>query len=347
MKAFSCLVVAAALAACSTSPSGGTSSSSAASATGTSTGGINPLTTGGSSGGGNSTGATSGGTTTGGQCQTSWPPSGCLAIATCGCIDGTDQEFGCIGPPTCTAACCEHGGPADTTARTDAGLCQTSWPARGCLAEAICTCQDESEQEFGCLGPPTCAEACCAHDGPAITPPPSDAGPKLPDGGVCQTWSPLPCDAIFDCHCEDGMTEEAGCAGPPTCTAACCGHEGPIVDGGASDGGECQTNWPERGCLAESICGCSDGTSQEFGCVGPPSCDDACCGHGGPGAPPDGGPQVDAGSAPDSGFCPVWPPLPCDAIVNCDCGDGTTELAACAGPPNCADACCGHDGVKP
>jgi hypothetical protein len=96
----------------------------------------------------------------------------------------------------------------------------------------------------------------------------------------------------------------------------------------------CQSQWPERGCLAESICGCADGTSQEYGCVGPPSCGDACCGHGGP------------EPTPDAGVCVSYPPLPCDAIFDCSCNDGTTQLAGCAGPPNCADACCAHGGVK-
>jgi hypothetical protein len=41
-------------------------------------------------------------------------------------------------------------------------------------------------------------------------------------------------------------------------------------------------------------------------------------------------------------MCPYWPPLACGAIEICHCSDGTTQEAACAGPPTCADACCGH-----
>ena len=374
MKTFLGLTIAAALTACSGGP-GGTSAAGGSSGTppttGTGTGG-NAVTTG---GGVTTTGgavATTGGEgTTGGQCQTSWPPRGCFAIATCECADGTEQNFGCIGPPTCGDACCAHGGPFTDAGLDDGGICRTNWPPRECDAEAICTCGDGTQQEFGCIGPPTCSDACCAHDGPGRNPP-SDAGTPEPDGGVCQTWAPLPCDARFLCHCEDGMTEEAGCNGPPTCTAACCGHGGPPIGGGASDGGVCQTTWPPRGCLAEALCQCDDGTTQEFGCIGPPTCGEACCGHdgpfsdAGPVSPPDAGPGKDAGTGAgfdddagpvlipgdaglesDGGECPYWPPLACDAIGICHCGDGTTQYDACAGPPTCNDACCGHDGPNP
>ncbi len=372
MKAFLSFILAAALVACSTSPGGGSTTAAASGAeTSTGTGGVaatttggNALTTGGAPAttGGSSTG-TSGGT--GGQCQTSWPPRDCLAIAVCECADGTDQDFGCLGPPTCGDACCSHGGPFTDAGLDDAGMCQTVWPVRSCDAIGICTCGDGTEQEFGCIGPPTCSDACCGHDGPGTKPPP------LPDAGVCQTWPPQICDAIFLCHCDDGMTEEAGCNGPPTCTAACCGHDGPALDGGASDGGVCQTTWPVRACLAEALCQCGDGTTEEFGCIGPPTCDDACCGHRGPetdggavstpdagnkdagvdagvdAGPVDAGPVEipgDAGLTIDGGECPTYPPLGCGAIRSCTCGDGTTAEAGCNGPPSCNDACCGHDG---
>ena len=252
--------MATAVVSCSTSPGNGTSSAAASTGTplttATGTGGSAPTATGGNAAtpggvapttGGNATG----GGVTGGQCQTSWPPRDCLAIAICECADGTEQDFGCVGPPTCGDACCGHGGPLSGAGLTDAGVCQEDWPPRGCLAESICTCGDGTEQEFGCLGPPTCSDACCGHDGTGSTPP-GDAGEPPSDGGVCQTWPALSCDAIFLCHCDDGMTEEAGCVGPPTCKAACCGHDGsPALDAGASDGGVCQTTWPVRACLAE------------------------------------------------------------------------------------------------
>jgi len=370
MRACLALIAAAAVAACS-SGSPGTSSTSAG-ATGTASGGL-PTTTGGlssttsgtGSGGATSTG---GGSTTGGPlCQTTWPPRDCLAIAVCECADGTQQDFGCIGPPTCPDACCGHGGPLSDAGLTDAGVCQTMWPPRGCQAESLCTCADGTDEEFGCFGPPTCSEACCGHEGPGAV----DAGAT--DAGLCQDWPPLPCDAIFLCHCANGMTEVAGCSGPPTCADACCADDGVAgPDGGASDGGLCRTDWPPRACLAEALCECDDGTTQEFGCIGPPTCGDACCGHGGPGdggvappndagtgspdagkdagsfTPPDDGGSTeipgDAGLTVDGGVCPYYPPLACGAIIQCTCGDGTTALAACAGPPTCNDACCGHDG---
>jgi hypothetical protein len=387
MRLFLGLTMATVVIACSTAPGNG--SSSAVGSTGTpSSGGSVPTSGGNAATSGGSISPTTGGTaitsggstpttggatttggtgTTGGQCQISWPPRDCLAIAVCECVDGTEQDFGCVGPPTCGDACCGHGGPLSDAGLNDAGVCQTEWPPRGCQAESICTCGDGTEQEFGCFGAPTCGDACCGHDGPGNNPP--------GDGGVCQTWPPLSCDAIFLCHCGDGMTEEAGCVGPPTCGDACCGHGNPAADGGASDGGICQTAWPMRDCLAEALCDCGDGTTQEFGCIGPPTCDDACCGHDGPGSdggafggsdagtgtvdagadagqdagPSDAGPVEipgDAGLASDGGICPFWPPKTCLTIEECTCGDGTKAEALCAGPPNCNDACCGHDGSE-
>ena len=372
MRVFLGLTMAAAVLACSTSPGGGSTTAGATTGGGTSTStGGNAVTTGGApttTGGLAST--TGGGASTGGECQTSWPPRACLAIAVCECADGTDQDFGCVGPPTCGDACCGHGGPFTDAGLDDAGMCQTDWPPRSCQAESICTCGDGTEQEFGCFGPPTCSDACCGHQGPGSNPPPP------PDGGTCQTWPRQICDAIFLCHCDDGTTEEAGCNGPPTCTAACCGHEGPALDGGASDGGACETSWPPRACLAIALCQCGDGTTEEFGCIGPPTCDDACCGHDGPetdggavshpdagakdggvdagvdagknAGPEDAGPVEipgDAGLTIDGGVCPTYQPRTCQEIEECTCGDGTTVEAGCiAGPPTCNDACCGHDG---
>jgi hypothetical protein len=127
------------------------------------------------------------------------------------------------------------------------------------------------------------------------------------------------------------------------CAIGCAGHpdvgqqDSPLV---GPDGGACQTQWPLRGCDAESQCACGDGTTQQFGCIGPPSCGDACCGHAGP-AP------VDA----DSGMsqCPTsWPVIPCEIATSCQCADGTTQGWGCAGlPPSCADACCTHGGPGP
>ena len=247
------------------------------------------------------------------------------------------------------------------------GRCGSATP------EAICTCSDGTEQEFGCIGPPTCSDACCGHDGPGPNPP-GDAG--TPDPGISQSLarrlaSAQICKAQgFSATAEtERPRKPAATARPPARTPAVATAARPST--AARLTAECASSArPVRACLAEALCQCGDGTTRRSsGASGPPTCGDACCGHDGPWAdagsgaidagpdagadagPPDAGSDAgpvlipgDAGLESDGGECPYWPPLACDAIGICHCGDGTTQYDACAGPPTCNDACCGHDG---
>ena len=42
----------------------------------------------------------------------------------------------------------------------------------------------------------------------------------------CPTPMPEACGAIIECPCNDGTTQEGGCANGFTCPEACCGHGG-------------------------------------------------------------------------------------------------------------------------
>jgi hypothetical protein len=81
-------------------------------------------------------------------------------------------------------------------------------------------------------------------------------------------------------------------AGSPVIDAgeADSGLRGPEADGSYApppfDGGGCQ-EFPPRTCTDNYMCRCLDGTMKEYGCVGPPTCMDACCAFGGA---PDAGP---------------------------------------------------------
>ena len=143
---------------------------------------------------------------------------------------------------------------------------------------------------------------------------PSDAGP----GDAGSDGGPLACTPNSECTSVSSGSLEY-CAGT-TCT----------------DLGTCIAR-PEA-CAAPSapVCGC-DGVSYESAClaamagmrVGP---DSAC-------EPPDAGTP-----AADAGQCMTYSPLPCGAVESCRCANGSTQLAGCAGPPNCADACCAYGG---
>lgn len=83
---------------------------------------------------------------------------------------------------------------------------------------------------------------------------------------------PLNCPASF-CpdQCPAAAVESQTCG---ACVCAAC----PDIDAGQCltwDAGDC------NGSLSPQTCTCADSTSAQYGCNGPPSCEDACCGHGG------------------------------------------------------------------
>jgi hypothetical protein len=42
----------------------------------------------------------------------------------------------------------------------------------------------------------------------------------------CPTPNPQPCNAVEECPCNDGTSQQAGCSNGFTCDQACCGHGG-------------------------------------------------------------------------------------------------------------------------
>jgi hypothetical protein len=89
-------------------------------------------------------------------------------------------------------------------------------------------------------------------------------------------------DAAFDL--DAGEEQDAGVV--PDAGAADAGPTIPDTDGGSYapppfDGGRgCQV-FPPMTCTDNYTCRCLDGTMKEYGCLGPPTCADACCAYGG------------------------------------------------------------------
>ncbi len=119
------------------------------------------------------------------------------------------------------------------------------------------------------------------------------------------------------------------------CNGTTCTDEGTCVDRPTS----CQPSGPGP---QQPVCGC-DGTTYASQCeaarAGVRVSSDGPCN-----ALPDGG-EEDAGTG-DAGQCQTYSPLPCGAVEACHCNDGSTQLAGCAGPPTCADACCAYGGAQ-